>query len=160
MFGGLFLCKQVVILNEKNLVPNSERSPSELREMRKNGGKKSGETRRRKKALKSLMNDLLSSDIVNDEIYNRTVDMGFGANPTYGAAIVAAMVRQAALGDTKAYNAIVDLIGEGSSGERVKLQKKQVALQEKKLGGEEEQTPDDGFLSALDGSASEDWSED
>ncbi len=147
-------------MNEKNLVPNSERSPSELREMRKNGGKKSGETRRRKKALKSLMNDLLSSDIVNDEIYNRTVDMGFGANPTYGAAIVAAMVRQAALGDTKAYNAIVDLIGEGSSGERVKLQKKQVALQEKKLGGEEEQTPDDGFLSALDGSASEDWSED
>lgn len=147
-------------MNEKNLVPNSERSPSELREMRKNGGKKSGETRRRKKALKSLMNDLLSSDIVNDEIYNRTVDMGFGANPTYGAAIVAAMVRQAALGDTKAYNAIVDLIGEGSSGERVKLQKKQVALQEKKLGGDDETAPDDGFLSALDDSASEDWSED
>lgn len=128
--------------------------------MRKNGGKKSGETRRRKKALKSLMNDLLSSDIVNDEIYNRTVDMGFGANPTYGAAIVAAMVRQAALGDTKAYNAIVDLIGEGSSAERVKIQKKQLDLQEKKLGGDDETVPDDGFLSALDGSASEDWHED
>lgn len=146
-------------MNEKNLVPNSERSPSELREMRKNGGKKSGETRRRKKALKSLMNDLLSGDIVNDEIYNRTIDMGCN-DPTYGAAVVAAMVRQAALGDTKAFNAIVDLIGEGSSGERVKLQRKQVALQEKKLSGEEEQTPDDGFLSALDGSAAEDWHED
>lgn len=146
-------------MNEKNLVPNSERSPSEFREMRKNGGKKSGETRRRKKALKSLMNDLLSGDIVNDEIYNRTIDMGCN-DPTYGAAVVAAMVRQAALGDTKAFNAIVDLIGEGSSGERVKLQRKQVALQEKKLSGEEEQTPDDGFLSALDGSAAEDWHED
>ena len=145
-------------MNEKNLVPNSERSPSELREMRKNGGKKSGETRRRKKALKSLMNDLLSSDIVNDDIYNSTVDMGCN-DPTYGAAVVAAMVRQAALGDTKAFNAIVDLIGEGSSGERVKLQKKQVALQEKKLSGEEEQTPDDGFLSALDGSAAGDWND-
>ncbi len=145
-------------MNEKNLVPNSERSPSELREMRKNGGRKSGETRRRKKALKSLMNDLLSGDIVNDEIYNRTIDMGCN-DPTYGAAVVAAMVRQAALGDTKAFNAIVDLIGEGSSGERVKLQKKQVALQEKKLSGEEEQTPDDGFLSALDGSAAEDWND-
>lgn len=119
-------------MNEKNLVPNSERSSSELREMRKNGGKKSGETRRRKKALKSLMNDLLSSDIVNDEIYNRTVDMGFGANPTYGAAIVAAMVRQAALGDTKAFNAIADLISEGSSAERVKIQKKQLELSERK----------------------------
>ena len=131
--------------------------------MRRNGGRKggrkSGETRRRKKALKSLMNDLLSSDIVNDDIYNSTVDMGFGADPNYGAAVVAAMVRQAALGDTKAFNAIVDLIGEGSSGERVKLQKKQVALQEKKLSGEEEQTPDDGFLSALEGTAEADWND-
>lgn len=148
------------MLNEKNLVPFTERTESEQREIRQAGGRKSGETRRRKKALKSLMNDLLSSDIVNDDIYNSTVDMGFGADPTYGAAVVAAMVRQAALGDTKAFNAIVDLIGEGSSGERVKLQKKQVELQERKLAGEEEQTPDDGFLAALDGSAAEDWHED
>ncbi len=83
--------------------------------------------------------------------------MGFGTDPTYGAAVVAAMVRQAALGDTKAFNAIVDLIGEGSSGERVKFQKKQVELQERKLAGEEEQTPDDGFLSALEGTAEADW---
>ncbi len=144
-------------MNDKNLVPF--RSESEARENGRKGGRKSGESRRRKKALKSLMNDLLSSNIVNDSIYNSTVDMGCD-NPTYGAAIVAAMVRQAALGDTKAFNAIIDLIGEGSSGERVKLQKRQVALQEKKLSGEEEQTPDDGFLSALDGSAKEDWHED
>ena len=144
-------------MNDKNLVPF--RSESEARENGRKGGKKSGETRRRKKALKSLMNDLLSSGIVNDDIYNMTVDMGFGADTTYGAAVVAAMVRQAALGDTKAFNAIVDLIGEGSSGERVKLQKKQAALQEKKLSGEDEQSPDDGFLAALDGSAAEDWND-
>lgn len=145
-------------MNDKNLIPfTSEQSREEAERNGRKGGIKSGETRRRKKALKSLMNDLLSSDIVNDDIYNSTVDMGFGTDPTYGAAVVAAMVRQAALGDTKAFNAIVDLIGEGSSGERVKLQKKQVELQERKLAGEEEQTPDDGFLSALDGSAAEDW---
>ena len=39
----------------------------------------------------------------------------------------------------------------------MKLQKKQVALQEKKLSGEEEQIPDDGFLSALEGTAEADW---
>lgn len=143
-------------MNDKNLVPFGERTESEQREIRQAGGIKSGETRRRKKALKALMNDLLSSDIVNDEIYNSAVDMGCN-NPTYGAAVVAAMVREAALGDTKAFNAIVDLIGEGSSGERVKLQKKQVELQERKLSGEEEQTPDDGFLSALEGTAEADW---
>ena len=143
-------------MNDKNLVPFGERTESEQREIRQAGGIKSGETRRRKKALKALMNDLLSSDIVNGEIYNSAVDMGCN-NPTYGAAVVAAMVREAALGDTKAFNAIVDLIGEGSSGERVKLQKKQVELQERKLAGEEEQTPDDGFLSALEGTAEADW---
>lgn len=72
-------------MNEKNLVPNTERTESEQREIRQAGGRKSGETRRRKKGLKSLMNDLLS--------------------------------------------------------------------------GEEEQTPDDGFLSALDGSAAGDWND-
>ena len=41
----------------------------------------------------------------------------------------------------------------------MKLQKKQAALQEKKFSGEEEQSPDDGFLSALDGSAAEDWND-
>ena len=145
-------------MNDENLIRPENLTSRELRERAKKGGKASVESRRRKKALKSLMNDLLSSDIVNDEIYNSAVDMGCN-NLTYGAAVVAAMVRQAALGDTKAFNAIVDLIGEGSSGERVKLQKKQVALQEKKLSGEEEQTPDDGFLSALDGAAAEDWND-
>ncbi len=144
-------------MNDKNLIPfTSEQSREEAERNGRKGGIKSGETRRRKKALKSLMNDLLSSDIVNDDIYNSAIDMGCD-NPTYGAAVVAAMVRQAALGDTKAFNAIVDLIGEGSSGERVKLQKKQVELQERKLAGEEEQTPDDGFLSALEGTAEVDW---
>ena len=146
-------------MNDQNLIPVNKRAKSEQREIRQKGGKKSGETRRRKKALKALMNELLSSDIVNDEIYNRTVEMGFGSNPSYGAAIVAAMVREAALGNVKAFNAITDLTGEGSSGERVKLQKKQLAMQEKKLSGDDEELPDDGFLDALNGSAAEDWND-
>lgn len=35
-------------MNEKNLIPNSERSPEELREMGRKGGIKSGEARRKK----------------------------------------------------------------------------------------------------------------
>ena len=119
--------------NENNLIPNSERTPSELREMRSNGGKKSGEARRRKKALKSLMNDLLSSEVFDTSIYNKTTAMGISPEEmSYGAAIVAAMVKEAAEGNVKAFNAITDLIGEGSSGERVKLQRRQVKLQENK----------------------------
>ena len=40
--------------NEKNLIPNSERTPSELREITKKGGIKSGEVRRQKKTLSEL----------------------------------------------------------------------------------------------------------
>lgn len=39
-------------MNEDNLIPNSERSPSELREMGKKGGIRSGESRRKNKRLR------------------------------------------------------------------------------------------------------------
>lgn len=41
-------------MNEGNLIPNSERSPSELREMGRKGGIKSGESRRRNKRLQEM----------------------------------------------------------------------------------------------------------
>ena len=39
-------------VNDENLIPNSKRSPSELREMGKKGGIRSGEVRRRNKRLR------------------------------------------------------------------------------------------------------------
>lgn len=39
-------------MNEDNLIPNSDRSPSELREMGRKGGIRSGESRRRKKRMR------------------------------------------------------------------------------------------------------------
>lgn len=39
-------------MNEDNLIPNSERSPSELREMGRKGGIRSGESRRKNKRLR------------------------------------------------------------------------------------------------------------
>lgn len=38
-------------MNNSNLIPNSERSPEELREMGRKGGIKSGEARRKKRAI-------------------------------------------------------------------------------------------------------------
>lgn len=147
-------------MNENNLIPLPKRTKEEQREICSKGGKKSAESRRRKKALKALMTDLLASDITDTEIYNSTADMGYDiGDMTYGAAITAAMVRAAAAGDVKAFNAIVDLIGEGGSGEAIKLRKKQLALQEQKLNNDECAPADDGFLKALEGSATEDWSD-
>lgn len=39
-------------MNEKNLIPNHERSPEELREMGKKGGIRSGEVRRQNKRMR------------------------------------------------------------------------------------------------------------
>ena len=49
--------------NEQNLIPNSERSPKELRENGTKGGIKSGEVRREKATFKNAIKWLIESDI-------------------------------------------------------------------------------------------------
>ena len=45
--------------NEQNLIPNSERSPNEVRENGKKGGINSGKARRRKKEFRELFEKML-----------------------------------------------------------------------------------------------------
>ncbi len=49
--------------NEQNLIPNSERSPKELRENGTKGGIRSGEVRREKATFKNAIKWLIESDI-------------------------------------------------------------------------------------------------
>lgn len=46
-------------MNEQNLIPNSERSPNEVRENGKKGGINSGKARRRKKEFRELFEKML-----------------------------------------------------------------------------------------------------
>ena len=48
--------------NEQNLIPNSQRTPSELREMATKGGKASGKARRNKKLLRDCIDYLLEKE--------------------------------------------------------------------------------------------------
>lgn len=48
--------------NEQNLIPNSQRTPNELREMAIKGGKASGEARRNKKLLRDCIDYLLEKE--------------------------------------------------------------------------------------------------
>lgn len=41
--------------NDKNLIPNSERTPIEIKEMASKGGKRSGEVRREKKLFQQAV---------------------------------------------------------------------------------------------------------
>lgn len=83
----------------KNLIPNSERTPEELKEMTRRGGIASGEARRRKKTLKEEMLVLLE-----------TLDEKSGKTNQENISI--ALLMQARRGNTKAFEIIRDTIGE------------------------------------------------
>ena len=52
--------------NEKNLIPNEERTPSERRENARKAGIASGQARREKKTIQKILNDYLQTDISKD----------------------------------------------------------------------------------------------
>lgn len=63
-------------MNEKNLIPNYERSPEELREMGRKGGIASGKARRRKRDLQKLARMLLDNQVL--ESFKEIVGMKDG----------------------------------------------------------------------------------
>jgi hypothetical protein len=56
-------------MSKSNLIPNSERTPEELREMTRKGGIRSGEVRREKKLLSQIYAEFLEKehDVISKE---------------------------------------------------------------------------------------------
>lgn len=116
---------------EDNLIPNNERSPSEVRKNGRKGGIASGETRRRKKTMRELaviVNSLplspknkaqLPDGIKEDEM---TFQMGF----------IIKVYQQALKGDTRAMKLWVEL-SNTLDEERNKLEIKKLKAEIKKL---------------------------
>lgn len=82
----------------ENLVPFSERTEDEQREIRRKGGIASGKKRREYKAFKELFKVALQMENEN--------------GMTNAEAIVAGMIAAASMGDHRAFVAIRDTIGE------------------------------------------------
>ena len=118
-------------MNEKNLTPFSERSVSEAREAGSKGGKASGETRRRKKDMKQKMKALLELPAaVND----REQLQALGVDPDdmdNEMVLVMAMFLNAAQGDTKAFDRVMQLLGKDIGHEELALRKRELKLKEK-----------------------------
>ena len=99
--------------NEKNLKKNSERTPSELREMTRKGGIKSGEARRNKKtmreALEMLMFDVELDEAAKDKLRGAGISEKDFNNQML---ITLGLMKKAREGDVQAYNAICAMIGE------------------------------------------------
>ena len=84
-------------MNEENLIPMSERSKDEVREIGRKGGIASGEARREKKLLKELLEDALSKGTETDNEYIN---------------ITLALIKEANKGNVKAYEVIRDTLGQ------------------------------------------------
>lgn len=111
--------------NEKNLKP--VRSKEEARERGKKGGIKSGETRRRKTALRNTMNRLLTMQAEVEGLSD--VLRADGGESTYEEIIAMAMIQQASLGNVKAYQAIMKTVGQTEKSEAdLEEQKSKVEL--------------------------------
>lgn len=99
--------------NEKNLKP--VRSKREARERGKKGGIKSGETRRRKAAMRDTMHRLLTMQAEVEGLSD--ILRADGGESTYEEIIAMAMIQQASLGNVKAYQAIMKTVGQTEKSE-------------------------------------------
>lgn len=87
-----------------------KRSTNELREIQSRGGKASGKSRRRKAALRDTMNRLLTMQV--DVTGLSEVLLADGGESTYEEVIGMAMIEQAMAGNVKAYQAIMQTVGQ------------------------------------------------
>ena len=141
----------------ENLIPVNKRSKDEAREYGSKGGKASGESRRRKAAMRDTMNRLLTMQAEVEGLSD--ILRADGGESTYEELITMAMIEKALRGDVNAFNAIKATVGQtDKSTTDLEEQNLRMAAQKAKMGvDDEDDQEDDGFLVALKGSAEDDW---
>lgn len=97
--------------NTKGLIQNQERTPCERRESARNAGFASGEARKKRKALKELMEIALQMEEKN-ESYRSLMKKAGWKDMDQMSVITQGLIQRAKTGDVQAYNAIRDIIGE------------------------------------------------
>ena len=113
-------------MNEQNLIPFSKRTESEQREIRSKGGKASG----RKRSMKAIAKSLAQSNVADDEIIKLLDMFGIKDRDFQTVMIFMQMLKASKEGDTAAFKAIVELLGEDIRHEELALKKKELKLKE------------------------------
>ncbi len=103
-----------MVAGEENLIPMSERSKEEVREIGRKGGIESGKARREKAEFRRLANLMLSLPTKNEE--EKTILNGIGISDnedmTQTAVILAAAIEKAKKGDAYAREFLYETSGE------------------------------------------------
>ena len=98
-------------MNEKNLIPNSERSPKEVRENGRKGGIKSGKVRREQKTYRDMAKAMLSATITDENILNELKAYGLSETDVKAYTLLG-MIKASGNGSHNAFDRLMELIGE------------------------------------------------
>ena len=116
--------------NEKNLIPNSQRTPEELREMTRKGGIASGKARRKKADLKKAMQILLSMDVASEKSKQPLDELGVEA--TNEMLLAFATFQQAVKGNQRAVENVIKLTTTDKDKHDIAEQKERIKAQKMK----------------------------
>lgn len=118
--------------NEKNLVPANQRSKSEARENGRKGGLNSGKSRRRRKALRTMLKEAVSlplSDLPEDlkagimkaaQIKDDSL--------LVSDAVLGSLIRTACKGNSQMMRLLLDTLGESAN---IRMKAREIKLKEK-----------------------------
>lgn len=116
--------------NKKNLIPNSQRTPEELREMTRKGGIASGKARRKKADLKKAMQTLLSMDVASEKSKQQLEELGVEA--TNEMLLAFATFQQAVKGNQRAVENVIKLTTTDKDKHDIAEQKERIKAQKMK----------------------------
>lgn len=122
-----------------NLIPQSERTKAEQREIAKKGGIASGKARREKKAMKDTLGELLAMPLKNGAVADiediQSLASLKGRNITVQEAIMLGQIQKAVKGDTRAAEFVRDSSGNMINVESAARVEKIKAETERLKGG-------------------------
>lgn len=117
-------------MNENNLIPNSERSPSEVRENGAKGGRKSGEARRKKRDMKTKLKMLLELPACDNDMAELEA-LGISAEDSDNEMVILkGLFLKAAEGDVQAVREIRNILGKDNSSAELAMKKKELKMKE------------------------------
>lgn len=98
-------------MNEKNLIPFSERTESEQREIRSKGGKQSARNRREQKTYRDMAKAMLSATITDENILNELQAYGLSETDVKAYTLLG-MIKASGNGSHNAFDRLMMLVGE------------------------------------------------
>ena len=99
--------------NKKNLIPLSQRTPQERKEISRKGAEATNAKLKQRKAMKEQMEMLLSLPLKNDRAKAKFKELGVDSvDMNNQMALIVATYQKALKGDMQAMNVVRELIGE------------------------------------------------